>query len=399
MTRRRLVLVVLCPVAVVLGLGVILCATGCSYLTAVRARARIKREMLTERRAPPAGTRLRNNIPVTHLYGTPEEMGAQYGTLMKGALQALHTYIRSLLSEEDMARMRRQASRIEPALPEGIRAELRAAAKAAGIPYRDLATLNVIPRVRCSTLAVWGKATGGPMIVGRNSEYFSFGLGDRGSQVVVRHPKDGHATVSVGFIGMIGSFTGVNSKDVVYANLLALNARKDGMQAGGLPIQIALRLAAERSGTADEMVRALASQRHVIPMNVTVADPGGAAVVELGLDGHAVLRGDGVLAASNWFQTPALRSDAVHCERRSGLLAAAEAGRGRFSVEMMKRALHAARLDDLNIQVAIFEPGAQKMHLSVNRSPASAGPYTTFDFAELFARGPLEPEEEEPAGK
>ncbi|MFO7899214.1 MAG: hypothetical protein R6V58_09155, partial [Planctomycetota bacterium] len=64
-----------------------------------------------------------------------------------------------------------------------------------------------------------------------------------------------------------------------------------------------------------------------------------------------------------------------------------------------EKALHAARLGGLKIQVAIFEPGGQKMHLSVNRSPASAGPYTVFDLAELFARKPLEPEEEEPAGK
>lgn len=63
---------------------------------------------------------------------------------------------------------------------------------------------------------------------------------------------------------------------------------------------------------------------------------------------------------------------------------------------MMKQALHAGRLEDLDIQVAVFESGAQKMHLCVNRIPASGGAFTAFDLAELFGRGPVDPAEGEP---
>jgi acyl-CoA:6-aminopenicillanic acid acyl transferase len=386
LTRRRIALLLTVLILVPLALS----ATCCSYVGAFRARMRIKDKLFTEREYPPARVEVQDNIPVLHIYGTPEEMGTQYGTLMKGALQALHTYMISLLPEKYLERMRDFARRAEPALPAAIRVELKAIAAAAEMPYLDLVTINVIPRLSCSALAVRGNVTGGPMLVGRNAEYPSLGLSDRGSLMVVRHPKSGRATLSISFLGMAGAFTGVNEDGVTYANLLVFNAREDGVRLDALPIQLALRVAGERSTTTNAMIKAVRGQAHMIPMNVMVADAKSAAVIELGHSAQAVRIGEGnTLAASNFFVTPGLCSKEVNCPRRAGLLKAAKDKAGKFDVEAMKEALHAARLKDINLQAVVFEPAAMKMHLSINRIPASGGPYTTFDLRKLFARKPV----------
>jgi hypothetical protein len=225
--------------------------------------------------------------------------------------------------------------------------------------------------------------------MGRNAEYFTFGLADRGMLVVVYHPADGSAVAAVSFLGMIGAFTGVNDRGVAFGNMLVFNAADSGEQPG-LPIQIALRLAAHRAATAAQLAAILQSQRHAIPMNVMVADGREALAMELGIAGTAIRRGqDGSLAQTNYFLTEGLAAYPPQCDRHDLLLAAAQANRGRMGIEEMKKALHQARINALNVQAVVFEPAAMRMHVSVNRLPASAGPYVLMDLAKLFATPPL----------
>ena len=361
--------------------------TGCSYISALRNRARIRSGLLTPRRHGPAHLTVRDNIPVLHLYGTHSEMGTQYGTVLRKPLQALHAYMRAVMPQEQRERLLAFGEAHEPTLPQGIRDELRAISAAAEVPYMDLVTMNVLPRMLCTGLAVSGEASkGSALIMGRNADYFGFGLEDRGSMIVVYHPREGVPVVAVSFIGMIGAFTGINGEGVAFGNMLVFNARNDDIAHGGLPIQIAMRLAAHRTRSAQAMSAALRSQKHMAPMNVMVADGQRAIVLELGLDASAVrLARRGMLAVSNYFRTPELRTRNIACERYATLIAAADSNYGSFDVELMKTTLHAARIDSLNLQAAVFEPAAMRMHVSANRSPASAGPYTTFDVRKLCA--------------
>ena len=47
-----------------------------------------------------------------------------------------------------------------------------------------------------------------------------------------------------------------------------------------------------------------------------------------------------------------------------------------------------ARRPDSNLQATIFEPAKMRMHVSINRVPATAGPYVVLDLATLFAAPP-----------
>jgi hypothetical protein len=328
-------------------------------------------------------------------------MGTQYGTLLRAPLQALHTFAvgftTSMFYDRCIAYGRAHAHN----LPAPIREELHAVADASGVPYDELVAINVIPRMYCSTLAVWDPGAGDrrALIMGRNSDYFSLGLDDRGGLVVVHHPRHGLAVASVGFVGMVGAFTGINEKGVSFGNMLVFNAAGPSANVDGLNIQLAQRLAAERSDTAAEMVDRLAGMQHAIPMNVMAADPREALVVELGLDQVAVRRGeDGVLVAANHFCTPDLAAHGVVGTRFHTLLREGRNYRaaGAITVAQMEQALYDARFEGLNIQAVVFEPGARRMYVSINKNPASAGPYVQLDAAELFGPVPSAPPATQP---
>lgn len=364
---------------------------SCCYGRALWYRHEIHAELQSPAFVDPqkrAGARLeiRGRVPIVHVYGSPEERGTQYGTLLRTPLRALDAYIRILLPATQLDPLLATADELEPALPEAMRDEIKAISRASGVPYRDLAALNVVPRLRCSALSVWSGATAdGNLIMGRNADYFGMGLSDRGSLVVVHHAADGNPVLTVNFLGMIGGFTGINSKGVAFGNMLVFNAEQRPMNKEGLAIQLQLRIAAQKADTARQMADILKTQTHVIPMNVMIADQREAIVLEIGPSGIEERTGEGgVLAASNWFLVPSLRTKEVACRRYTALTNAARRGYGSFTVEDMKAALFASRIENLNLHAVIFEPGACRIHVSINREPASEGPYTTLDLAELF---------------
>ena len=87
------------------------------------------------------------------------------------------------------------------------------------MPYLDLVAMNVLPAIRCTTFAAWGKASrDGSLVMGRNADYFSFGLGDRISMVVVYHTPKRVPLAAVTFLGMVGAFTGVNAEGVAFGD-------------------------------------------------------------------------------------------------------------------------------------------------------------------------------------
>ncbi|NQT88373.1 hypothetical protein HQ560_16520 [bacterium] len=350
---------------------------------------RIRRGMRTARRLAKAHMDVYGNIPVVHLYGSPEEMGTQYGTLLRRPLQSLATCMALFVSDERKQRAARLGEALEGNLPDDIRTELKAIAAASGVSYATLVAANVNPNILCTALAVWDKATeDGELIFGRNSDYPAFGLEKVISVIAVYHPDEGNPLVSVNYVGMIGAFTGVNAKGVSFGNLLSLNAKNRRLNRKGMSIQLHLRGAAHQTDSADAFSAHLVGLEHLAPMNVMVADKTHAVVAELGVDA-AELRtsAEGVLAATNHFRFPSLAAHETLCGRYRSVIESAADRYGEYGVEHMKQALFEARVEGWNIQSVIVEPGKGLLHVSVNRSPASAGPYTTFSIEKLIEGG------------
>jgi len=350
-------------------------------------RYRLGAGMRAEGTCGPARMEQAGHVAVLHLYGSHEEMGRQYGTLLRRPISELVAFLRAAVPAKKRHQLLMLAGKREHTLPEGMRAEIHAAAEAAGVPYDYLVAMNVLPSVQCTALAAWGDATAdGEMLMGRNAEYPSFGLADCGTLLVVLHPDEGLPVVGVSFIGLMGAYTGINSEGVAFGNMLAFNGRFAGVRFEGQAIQIAMRVAAHQSQSAEEMCRRLAEVPATTPVCVMVADRQEARVLEIDPGAYAERHGvDGVLAVSNYLLDPGLRKgDPVQCPRYAALMDAASRHRGRINVSVLEEALDAARWEGLNLQAVVFEPTTMKMHLSANRVPASAGPYATFDLRELF---------------
>jgi len=365
-------------------------SAGCNLLEVKIAHYQLGRALCRPAQAPPGRMEIVANFPVVHLYGTPGEMGRQYGQMLGPALRALHTYMDRLVPTFKKDQFLEYARAHEKNLPGDIRAELGAIAEASGMPYLELVALNTIPRVFCSALAVWKARADGDagLILGKNSDYFDMGLRDRGMILVVYHRQGELPLATVSFLGQVGAFTGMNAQGVCFSNLLVFNAAGPPHDEDGLTIQIALRQAARRAGSAQELVRLLQQGRHAIPMNVMAADSREALVAELGVGRSAVRYGtDGVLACSNGFLLETMAARPRPCPRYDRLLEAGNAHRGDMTVERMEKALFASRIPNINIQAFVFEPGKMRMHVSVNRNPASAGPYVPIDVRKLFEDG------------
>ena len=329
------------------------------------------------------------DIPVLHLYGTGDQMAHQYGELLRPALQALDRYVGAILPPGLRRCYTARSLEAEAALPEEVRRHIRIASEAAEVPYEHLLALNVVPRFECSALAVWGPVTeDGEVIMGRNAEYFGLGLSDRGSLIVVRHATDRTPSVLVGFLGMLGGFTGITAEGVAFGNMVIFNPhyRENRWETNGLPVQLAMPLAADGCRSADEVVARLRKMDHAIPMNVMVADRQRALVLEIGPAGGVLVEGrEGALATSNFYTVYPNRSYDYACPRSKALLATADAFRGSMAADQMEAALAAGSFDPFNLHAVVFEPGAMRMRVSLNRVPAADGPYQAFDLRELLA--------------
>lgn len=171
--------------------------------------------------------------------------------------------------------------------------------------------------------------------------------------------------------------------------MLVFNALDDSLNEDGLAIQLLLWDAAENAEDAANFATILQSKKHIIPMNVMIADQHEAMILEIALD-HVVTRkaapGSSWLVSSNYFKDKSISAWNANCERYNALANAAIQHHGKVNPNIIKKALYDARIKELNIQAIIFKPEDMEMFLSINKKPASKGPYIKLDLKSLFIR-------------
>jgi predicted choloylglycine hydrolase len=327
-----------------------------------------------------------HSFPVIHLYGSPNEMGAQYGSILQKQLKGLEYISTRFFTENKLNEFWQTAIEIEPYLPDETIEFISGMSGSSGVDYHKLLAVNTVPRVSCSVLAVWNEATeDGELMMGRNADYNFKRINKALGIIVVKHPDNGYATVSSSFLGLAGTFTGINEKGVCYGNMLVYNGNEDNKPDGGLPIQLLMQTAAETQSSAEEMIKYLTSQNHIIPVNVMCADKNEAIVAELGLENFAIREGNkGVLAATNYFYSSGMFKKPENDERLSVLMQSAKNHYGNFKLKHLKNAMHEARRPRENLQCVLFEPSKMLIHVSMNKVPASKGPFQTIEISQLL---------------
>ncbi len=195
------------------------------------------------------------------LSGTPEEIGAAHGRLLREEVRRCIDstfHLAGLGYTIDKGEwfpdvLRAAFKRLAPHIPADHLTEMDALAAAAGIDRETMRLANVFPELfHCSGFAVFGKATkDGKLYHGRVLDYMTMiGLQDAATVFVVA-PKGKHAFVNVGYAGFIGSVTGMNDAQV---SLGEMGGRGEGNW-DGVPMATLMRRGLEECGSLNEVIR------------------------------------------------------------------------------------------------------------------------------------------------
>lgn len=190
--------------------------------------------------------------------GTPAQMGAAHGTLLKeSAGKCAEKTIYLVGGAESIRsgawfldRMEEIERRTLPHVPERFLVECDALSKAAGISQRDGRYANLFPeRFHCSGVAVRGKATkDGAVLHARVLDYMRDINLQNAACVQVFMPEGKHAWMSLGYAGLIGTVTAMNEKGL---SIGEMGGRGQG-DWDGVPMTFLLRDVMERAATVEE---------------------------------------------------------------------------------------------------------------------------------------------------
>jgi predicted choloylglycine hydrolase len=319
-------------------------------------------------------------VPILHLEGTPEEMGAQHGALVRRELQALQRYVEAFVGRRELPRAKRRAEeRFAAHWPDDLRREATALAEASGVPLDDVlfaqAFTDLYRAFACSTLSA--PSPEGPFLA-RNLDFPGMGFLQRYSIVVVARPAGKRAFVGVGWPGLVGVLSGQSlGADAVALSVLVVH--DDSGAQPGVPYQLAFRVALESARSAGDVEALLRELPKTCTNNLMVVDAAGdARVLELHPDGVVTRRPQGRrLVATNHFVSPERR------ERRASFSYASSRvrfdrvqrtcppGAGAVPLERAREALRAASVS-ATVQSMIFLPARGEVEVAFTRRAASA---------------------------
>jgi len=322
--------------------------------------------------------------------GTPEQMGAAQGTLLKPQVRKLVDRVLYLVGAADSIqsgrwffdRMQEIQRRTLPYTPERFLVECDALAKAAGVSQRDGRCANLFPeRFHCTGVAVRGKATkDGSVLHARVLDYMRDVDLQQAAAVVVFMPEGRNAWMSLGYAGFVGTVTAMNQQGLAIGEM---GGRGEG-DWDGTPMSFLLRDVMERAGTVEEGLEILRTARRTCEYYYVLSDKSRnmAAV-------HADARQITVLRPGQQDpQLPRVPEDTVLVsgrDRAEALGKRIEQHYGRIDVPTMIEMIRRPVAMSSNLHNAIFAPETLDMWFADagKHSPACDEPYAHCNLAAL----------------
>ncbi len=195
--------------------------------------------------------------------GTPEQMGAAQGALLKDQVFKLTKRTIYLVGSLDTLRgetwffdrMDEIQRRTSPHIPPRFFAEIDAMSQAAGMSQRDGRFANLFPeRFHCSGVAVRGTASpDGRVYHARVLDYMSDINLQSCAVIQVYMPEKYNAWVSAGYAGFVGTVTAMNEKGLAVGEM---GGRGEG-DWDGTPMSLLLRDVMERANNVEEALEIL----------------------------------------------------------------------------------------------------------------------------------------------
>ena len=335
---------------------------------------------------------------VLFLEGTPEEMGAQHGALLKKEIKDLVNHIlygvgvgssfakgRWFFGEIEEAQ-----GRIHPFIDARYLAEMDAIALATGHEKEEIRLSNFFPELfHCSGFALFGDATvGGKMYHGRILDYLR-GMGlEQNAVVIVSKPDKGNAWVNVSYAGFIGSVTAMNEKHVAIGEM---GGRGEGNW-DGKPMAQLVREVMEKANNLDEAVAIMRKGPRTCEYYYVISDAKTKAAA-------------GIAATSTTFEVvkpgeahprlPHAIKDAVLMsagDRYEELAKRVQASHGKFTADNARDLMTRPVCMNSNIHSVLFDPETLDFWVANadSKNPASHTRYTKYNLAELLKKGPAE---------
>jgi len=197
---------------------------------------------------------------VVLLQGTPDEIGAAHGELLRDEAMrcidsVLHAFgtVQTVVTGRWFRQELDQAyARLAPHIPEDHKIETRALARSLKLDPALTEAVNVFPELfHCSGFAVFGSATmGGKLYHGRVLDYMTMiGLQDAATTFIIA-PAGKIPFANVGYGGFIGSVSGMNAQAI---SLGEMGGRGEGKW-DGVPMATLMRRALEECSTLDQVI-------------------------------------------------------------------------------------------------------------------------------------------------
>lgn len=326
--------------------------------------------------------------------GSPEEIGSQIGTAcaatLAGMVPLVMEQIKSNSGLESDQEIYERASRLEPSLDRRDVAQMQAIAKAAGLDYRDVLSLNLYynlggPGLACRQVAVWGTSSAdGRLLHGRNLDWpdTTDRLLSRNHLILNVKPVDGIEYVLLTWPGYLGAVTGTNRAGLtVAANVLMPPSRK---RRRAEPTFFTLKRILRTCRTVKEAAEEIRRVRPLDDMSILISEAGtpDAIVVEVWggrvrqrgpVEGQDIIgNANSVTTSACWY--PGVRGAAdlptVAVSREIGLP---------LDVDRMQQVLaNGYVIQETNIVSVIFDPTMNRMFLSCGRMLAAWGTFTEY---------------------
>lgn len=344
----------------------------------------------------------RDGIRVLFLEGTPEEIGAQHGTLMK---KEVHHLVRRILYGVGVGssfgkgrwffgEIEEAQSRLQPFVSQRHLREMDALAAAAGVRVEEARLANFFPELfHCSGFALFGAATeGGRMYHGRVLDYMK-GVGlEQNACVIVMRPDEGHAWVNLGYAGFLGTVTAMNEKRIAIGEM---GGRGEGAW-DGKPMAQLMREVMEKASTIDEAVEIMRSSPRTCEYYYVISDGNTRRAVGIAATPEKF---ETIWAGASHPQLPHPVKDTVLMsagDRYEALVSRVREGYGQFDADRARDLMTRPVCMTSNIQSVLFAPETLDFWVANadGENVASHTRYTAHNLAEL-----LKPEDQTAGGE
>jgi hypothetical protein len=334
-------------------------------------------------------------VPIIELRGDPAALGQSQASQLGETIRPLmHDYfgrvfdLSNAKGRKTYHRALKVAARFESYMRPEHREEIRALAASVGVDPAEailgqcFADLN--PGGSCSTISLAAAASpDGITRFGRNLDYDTFGILNQHTVLLVYHPRDRYAFVSVAVApGLVGVLSGMNEHGL---SLAVMEVPRAFRLPHAMPCMLLYRTVLENCKTVDEAVALLRKTPRQTANNLMLMDASGDRVVAEITPSQVTIRRAPKTAAliSTNHQRGGDLDSPGRCIRFDFLHDAARRQFGQLSESKLEELLAGAAQGDATFQSMVFEPANRILYLAVGADAPSHG-FARIDLNPLF---------------